>query len=82
MRWTGHVAHMGWIRNAYKILVRKPEWDYLEDALVGNNIRMDLREMGQEGVDCIYPAQNRDQWWVLVKVKVNVKLSPCLTKHH
>jgi hypothetical protein len=25
MRWVGHVAHMGEKRNAYKILVAKPE---------------------------------------------------------
>jgi len=25
MRWAGHVARMGEIRNAYKILVGKPE---------------------------------------------------------
>jgi hypothetical protein len=25
MRWPGHVAHTGEMRNAYKILVRKPE---------------------------------------------------------
>jgi hypothetical protein len=25
MRWVGHVAHTGWMRNAYKILFRKPE---------------------------------------------------------
>jgi hypothetical protein len=25
MRWAGHVAHMGEIRNAYRILVGKPE---------------------------------------------------------
>jgi hypothetical protein len=25
MRWTGHVAGMGEMRNAYKILVGKPE---------------------------------------------------------
>jgi hypothetical protein len=25
MRWTGHVAYMGEMRNAYKVLVRKPE---------------------------------------------------------
>jgi hypothetical protein len=25
MRWTGFVAHVGEMRNAYKILVRKPE---------------------------------------------------------
>jgi hypothetical protein len=25
MRWAGHVAHMGEVKNAYKILSRKPE---------------------------------------------------------
>jgi hypothetical protein len=48
---AGHVVHMGEMRNAYKILVRKPEgkrplgrptyrWD---------NITMDLEEIGLEG---------------------------------
>jgi hypothetical protein len=26
MRWVGHVAHMEDIKNAYRVLVRKPEW--------------------------------------------------------
>jgi hypothetical protein len=54
MKWAGHVAHMGEMRNAYKILVRKPEGkrplrrprDRWED-----NIRMDVREVGWEDVD-------------------------------
>jgi hypothetical protein len=25
MRWAGQVAHMGVVKNAYKILIRKPE---------------------------------------------------------
>jgi hypothetical protein len=25
LRWLGHVAHMGEIRNAYTIFIRKPE---------------------------------------------------------
>jgi hypothetical protein len=25
MRWVGHVAHMGDMRNVYEVLVRKPE---------------------------------------------------------
>jgi len=25
MRWTGHVARMGKMRNAYKIVIEKPE---------------------------------------------------------
>jgi hypothetical protein len=46
MKWAGHVAYMGEMRNEYKILVRKPE----EKRPLGrrrrrweNNIRMDLR---------------------------------------
>jgi len=27
MRQTGHVAHMGWLRNAYTILATKSEWN-------------------------------------------------------
>jgi hypothetical protein len=27
MKWAGHVARMGETRNAYKILVGKPEWE-------------------------------------------------------
>jgi hypothetical protein len=49
MRWAEHVVHKGRMRNAYKILVGKPERKRplgkprcrLED-----NIRMDLREIG------------------------------------
>jgi hypothetical protein len=39
MRWVGHVAYMGEMRNAYKILVRKPEWKRpLEDLVVDGSI--------------------------------------------
>jgi hypothetical protein len=48
MRWAGNVAHMGKIRNAYKILVGKPEG---KRALGRHrhrwvdNIRMNLKEI-------------------------------------
>jgi len=69
------VVHMGKMRNAYKILVRK---------LIGKkplrrprhrwegNIRMDLRETGWEGVDWMHLAQDRDQWWTLVNMVMNL----------
>jgi hypothetical protein len=39
IRWMGHVAHMGEMRNACKILVRKPEGRYhLEDLGVDGRI--------------------------------------------
>jgi hypothetical protein len=73
MRWAGHVARMGEKRNAYRILVGKPEgkrplgrprrrWE--------DNIRMDLREIGWGGMDWIDLAQDRDQWRALVNLRV------------
>jgi hypothetical protein len=56
---------MGDIRNAYKILVRKPEVKRpLGRARHGweDNIKMDLEEMEWKGVNCINLAQDRD-WW-------------------
>jgi hypothetical protein len=37
-----------------------------------DSIRMDLREMGWEGVDCVHLAQDRDQWWDLVDTVMNL----------
>jgi hypothetical protein len=62
-------------RNAYRILVGKPEgkrplgrprrrWEH--------NIKMDLREMGCGGMDWIDLAQDRDQWRALVKTVLNL----------
>jgi hypothetical protein len=56
---------MGEMRNAYKILVGKPEgkkqlrwpWRRWED-----NIRMDLREIGWEGVHWMHMAHERVQY--------------------
>jgi hypothetical protein len=39
MRWVGHVVHMGEMRNAYKILVGKPDGrDHSEDLGIGGRI--------------------------------------------
>jgi hypothetical protein len=66
---------MGEKRNAYRILVGKPEgkrqlgrprrrWD--------NNIKMELREIGWGGMDWIDLAQDRDQWRALVNTVMNL----------
>jgi hypothetical protein len=68
---------MGEKRNAYWILVGKPEgkrplgrprrkWVY--------NIKIDLREMGYDGMDWIYLAQDRDQWRALVNTVMNLRV--------
>jgi hypothetical protein len=75
MRWTGHIARIGANRNAYRILVGKPEgkrplgkpkrrWKY--------NIRLDLREIGWGGMDWIDLAQDRNQWRALVNTVMNL----------
>ena len=56
MRWVGRVARIGERRSVYRVLVGKPEgkkpperprhmWEY--------NIKMDLQEVGCEGMDWI-----------------------------
>jgi hypothetical protein len=64
MRRAGHVARIRKKRNAYRILVGKPE----VKRPLGRprrrwveNIKIDLREIGWNGMDWIYLAQDRDQ---------------------
>jgi hypothetical protein len=63
-------------RNAYRVLVGKPE----EKTPLGrprrrwvDNIKIDLREIGQSGMDWIYLAQDRDQWRDLVNTAMNLR---------
>jgi hypothetical protein len=40
-----------------------------------DNIRMDLREKWWwGGVDWMYPAQDRDQWWAVVSTVMNLRV--------
>jgi hypothetical protein len=50
--------------NAYNILVGKPEGKRRlgRPGCRWEDIRMDLREIGSEGVDWIHLAQDRGQW--------------------
>jgi hypothetical protein len=64
MRLTGHVAHMGEMRNSYRILVVKLEQNRpLGRPTRGweDNTGIDLREIGWDSVDWSHLAQNRDQ---------------------
>jgi hypothetical protein len=56
MRWAGHVGRTGERRNAYRILVGKPEGRRpLERSILcwEDNIKMDLREKEWCGMDWI-----------------------------
>jgi hypothetical protein len=68
---------MGEERNAYKVLVGKPEgkrplgrprhrWE--------DGIRMDLGETGLEGVDWFRLVQDKDQWWAVVSAVMNLRV--------
>jgi hypothetical protein len=54
MRWVWPAAHMGEIRNVYKILVREPAGKRSLGRVrhtQEDSKRMDLRDTGWEGVD-------------------------------
>jgi hypothetical protein len=66
---------MGGTRNAYKTLVRKPEGKSPHGrprCRWVDNIKMDLREIGWDGVGWIELAQDRVQWRALVNTVMNL----------
>jgi hypothetical protein len=73
--WMGHVARMRDMRNAYKVLLRKCYRKRpLQRSTHGwkNNIRMDLTEIGWEGMDWTCLGQERDQRQALAKTVMNI----------
>jgi hypothetical protein len=77
MTWAGHVALIGEKRNAYRILVGKPEgkrplgrtrhrW--------ADNIKIDHREIRWDGMDWIVLTEDRGQWRALVNTVMNVRV--------
>jgi hypothetical protein len=77
MWWAGHVAQKGEKRNAYRLLVGKPEGK----RPLGrprrrwvDNIRMDLGEMGWGDLDWIGLAQDRNRWRTLVNSVLNLRV--------
>jgi hypothetical protein len=59
------------IKNAYKILVGNSEGKEPRRTFEGNNIKMDLKEIGRKGVNYIDLDQDRDQWRVPVNTVMN-----------
>jgi hypothetical protein len=75
MGWAGHVARMGEKRNAYRLLVGKPEGK----GPLGrprrrwvDNIMMDLGEVGWGDVDWIGLAKDRNRWRAVVNSVLNL----------
>jgi hypothetical protein len=77
MRLAGHVAQMGEKRNAYGLLVGKPE----RSRPLGrprrrwvDDIRIDVVEVGWGDVDWIGLAQDKDRWRALVNSVLNLRI--------
>jgi hypothetical protein len=76
MRAAGHVARMGEKRNGYRILVGKSEGKRplgRPKSRWADNIKMDLRGIGCDGMDWIDLAQDRNQWRALVNTVMNLR---------
>ena len=72
------MARMGEWRGVYRVFVGIPEgkrplgrpqrrWE--------DNIKMDLREMGCGGMDCIDLAKEQDRWRALVNAAMNIRVT-------
>jgi hypothetical protein len=77
IRLAGHVALMGEKRNAYRLLVGRPEGK----RSLGrprrwwvDNTRMDLGEVRWGDVDWIDLAQDRNRWRALVNSVLNLRV--------
>jgi hypothetical protein len=75
--WAGHVARIVEERKVYKVLMGKPEgkrplgrprcrWEH--------GIKMDLGEIGWEGVEWIHLAEDRDFWPACVNTVMNLRV--------
>jgi hypothetical protein len=87
---AGHVVRVGTRRNAYRILLGKPEGKRplgRPRRRLVNSVKMDLREIGRDGMDWLDLAQDTDQWRALVNTVMNFRgpqnsekfLSSCTT---
>ncbi|KAJ4434116.1 hypothetical protein ANN_16436, partial [Periplaneta americana] len=84
LRWVRHVARMGKSRNAYRVLVGRPEvkrplgrprrkWE--------DNIKMDLNEVGYDGRDWINLAQDMDRLRAYVRAAMNLRKPHRIIEH-
>jgi hypothetical protein len=61
----------------YRFLVRKPEGKKplgKPRCQWGDNIKLDIQEVGCWGMDWIQLAEDRDRWWALVSAVMNLRV--------
>ena len=77
LRRAGHVARMEQSRNAFRVLVGKPEGKRplgRPRRRSEDNIKMDLREVGCDPGKWIDLAEDRDQWRAYVRAVMNLRV--------
>jgi hypothetical protein len=77
IRYVGHVERMGKNRNAYRLLMGKPEGKRSlgrPRRMWVDNIRMDLGDVGWGDVDWIGLAKDRNRWRTLVNLVLNLRV--------
>jgi hypothetical protein len=62
--------HIGYWWGSQK---ERDHWEDLRRRWV-DNIKIDLREIGWDGMDCIDLAQDRDQWRALVNTVMKLRV--------
>jgi hypothetical protein len=78
MGWMVNATSSGDIKHAYKILIGKFERKrpLRRPRRRGeDNIRIQIRETGWEGVDWTYLDQERDQWRTVVKMVMYLRVA-------
>ena len=77
LKWVGHVARMEEGRKALKISTGKPTGNRplgRPRRRCGDNIRMDLEEIGINAGNWVDAAQDRDYWRALVNAALNLQV--------
>jgi len=77
MGWAGHVARVGVRRVSYRGLVGKPEGKRplgRPRCRWGDNIKISLQETRHEDVNWIHLTQDSEEWRVVVKAVMNLRV--------
>jgi hypothetical protein len=76
LRWARHLGRTREGRGVYRVLVGRPECKRplgRPRRRWGDNIKMDLREIGIDGLNWIRLAQDRVQWRTFVNMVMNLR---------